>query len=263
MNKIIYTSHFEIINTLTDNQAGQLIKKIGDSSYEITDPYVKGLYKGMEYDFTKQEENYKKIVERNRENGKKGGRPKTQENSNNPTGYLETQETQVVILETQQNPENLKDKDKDKDSSLSLSDKEAYRTLGGYGKFLKTFPHHKVREIDAGKIIWDGFSQEEKKEVMRHCKMYVQEYITKNQQQYMKNTLAYLEAELWLKMKPRELVKKPLNRGMINMTFIKWVSNEYKITEDEAEEILYRTSTDTQFSEFYKEYQKNQNKIFS
>jgi hypothetical protein len=262
MNKLIYPSHFEIIKNLDENQAGQLIKKIGDSSYEITDPFVKGLYMGMEYDFIKQEENYNLMVERNRENGKRGGRPKTKENPNNPTGSLQTQETQVVILETQQNPENLKYKDKDKDSSLSLSDKEAYRTLGGYGKFLETFPHHKVRGIEEGNEIWNTFSQDEKKEVMRHCKIYVKDYIDKNQEQYMKNTLAYLQSDMWLDMKPRELIKKPVNRGMVNMTFVSFVSRLNNISTDESQKFLYRTSTDSEFSKLYKQYQDYQTKHF-
>ena len=115
MNKILYQSHFDIFKKLEPHQVFQLINKIGDDKYQLSDPVCVGIWLSMERDFKVQEENYLKVVERNRENGKKGGRPKTQTNPRNPMGYLGTQETQP-------NPENLKDKGKDKDK-----DKEKYK----------------------------------------------------------------------------------------------------------------------------------------
>jgi len=107
MNKILYQSHFDIFRKLEPHQVFQLINKIGDDKYQLSDPICIGIWLSMERDFKVQEENYMKTVERNRLNGKKGGRPKTQDNPKNPMGYLETQKTQS-------NPENLKDKGKDK-----------------------------------------------------------------------------------------------------------------------------------------------------
>jgi len=116
MNTIIYKTHFELMNELTDAQAGLLIKAIGiycsGVMPEITDPLVKGIFLGLRHDFDTQAENYEKKVKANRENGSKGGRPKksviTEDNPQNPMGYLETQH----------NPQNLKDKDKDKDKDI-------------------------------------------------------------------------------------------------------------------------------------------------
>jgi hypothetical protein len=107
MNKILYQSHFDIFRKLEPHQVFELINKIGDDKYQLSDPICIGIWLSMERDFKVQEENYMKTVERNRLNGKKGGRPKTQDNPKNPLGYLETQKTQP-------NPENLKDKGKDK-----------------------------------------------------------------------------------------------------------------------------------------------------
>jgi len=91
---------------LTNEQAGVLIKSIGlfknGEEPTITDPLVMGIFMAIRRDFETQFENYQKKVEVNRQNGKNGGRPKTQ---NNPMGFPETQP----------NPQNLKDKDKDKD----------------------------------------------------------------------------------------------------------------------------------------------------
>jgi signal transduction protein with GAF and PtsI domain len=102
---------------LTNEQNGQLIRKIGDNSFEITDPVVFGVWITIEKDFITQEENYNKTVERNRNNGKKGGRPKKPtETQNNPMGFSETQvvsdntqENQVGLFDTKKNPQNLKE----------------------------------------------------------------------------------------------------------------------------------------------------------
>ncbi len=108
-NVIIYDSHFELMKSLTDEQAGILIKSIGElkkgNKPTITDSLVLGIFMAISRDFEIQSQNYNKKVETNRKNGELGGRPKTQNNPQNPNGFSETQT----------NPENLKDKDKDKE----------------------------------------------------------------------------------------------------------------------------------------------------
>ena len=105
-NTLIYPSHYEMMEELTDTQAGLLIKTIGryqkGEDISISDDLVRGMWLAMKHDFDVQKEKYESVVQRNRENGKKGGRPK---NPKNPSG----------LLKTQTNPNNLKDKDKDKD----------------------------------------------------------------------------------------------------------------------------------------------------
>ena len=113
---IIYQSHFELMDNLSDEQAGILIKSIGlfqkGIEPKITDPLVMGIFLAIKRDFIVQAENYERKVKANRENGVKGGRPKlTQTNPNNPMGFSETQP----------NPQNLKDKDKDKDKDKAYS----------------------------------------------------------------------------------------------------------------------------------------------
>lgn len=119
MNKIIYTSHFELFDKLTDIQLAQVIRKIGNSEFEITDPVSIGIWYVMERDFVIQEQNYRNKVEKNRENGKKGGAPKKISNptkptitQKNPMGYLGTHNNPQEATTTEVNPNNLKDKDK-------------------------------------------------------------------------------------------------------------------------------------------------------
>jgi hypothetical protein len=111
---IIYQSHFELMDNLSDEQAGILIKSIGlfqkGIEPNISDPMVFGIFLAIKRDFQIQSENYQKKVKANQENGAKGGRPKVSINPSNPVGYLETQA----------NPQNLKDKDKDKDKDIDI-----------------------------------------------------------------------------------------------------------------------------------------------
>ena len=108
-NVLIYPSHFELMDSLSDTQSGILIKAIGlfskgiePTQTHITDSVVLGIWMAIRRDFIIQEENYKKKCEINRKNGENGGRPKTHS-------------VIVGYSETQPNPQNLKDKDKDKD----------------------------------------------------------------------------------------------------------------------------------------------------
>jgi hypothetical protein len=78
-NTIIYNSHFELMEVLSDEQAGKLIKAIGKfnsgNEVSINDPLVNGIFLAIKRDFILQTENYEKKVKANRENGSKGGRP--------------------------------------------------------------------------------------------------------------------------------------------------------------------------------------------
>ncbi len=112
-NLIIYKSHWELIEQLSVEQVGNLMKGIAkfckDEEVSFTDPLLIGIWMVMKRDFIVQSENYEKKKEANRKNGLKGGRPKsnvTEHNPQNPMGYLVTQQTH-------NNPQNLKDKEKD------------------------------------------------------------------------------------------------------------------------------------------------------
>jgi hypothetical protein len=112
-NLIIYKSHWELIEQLSVEQVGNLMKGIAkfcrDEEVNFTDPLLIGIWMMMKRDFIIQAENYEKKKEANRRNGKLGGRPKqTEDNQKNPMGYLETQQTH-------NNPQNLKEKEKEKD----------------------------------------------------------------------------------------------------------------------------------------------------
>jgi len=139
-NTLIYPSHYELMEEITNEQAGLLIKTIGryqrGEDITISDVLVKGIWLGIKHDFDKQKETYEAVCERNQKNGKKGGRPI---NPKNPSG----------LLKTQRNPNNLKDKDKDKEKykakdnnlvlSTSQSEVSTFNPLSSVSEFDKIF----------------------------------------------------------------------------------------------------------------------------
>ena len=95
-NFLLKREQRDVFEALTDEEAGKLIKGI----FKYLDTYDSGLTGTLKAIFIPikkaiddNEEKYKRICERNKQNGLLGGRPKN-----------ETQKTQSVILETQENP---------------------------------------------------------------------------------------------------------------------------------------------------------------
>ncbi len=93
---IIHKDSLSILDQLTDEQAGKLFKAI--NQYQKTgeigdvDQLIKIAINPFINQFSRDEIKYKTIIERNKINGLKGGRPK---NPENPVGYLETQKKQT------------------------------------------------------------------------------------------------------------------------------------------------------------------------
>lgn len=96
-NFILYKDYQEHVDMLTDDEAGKLFKAIFKYVNGRVEVELKGATK-MAFSFIKTQlerdlDKYKNIVDRNRENGKKGGRPTkksiTQDNPKNPVGLLD------------------------------------------------------------------------------------------------------------------------------------------------------------------------------
>jgi len=105
---VLHHDSLNVLSKLTDEQAGQLFKAIANFNLGIDMPELdfalEMAFLPFENQFKRDAEKYNSIVDRNRKNGSKGGRPKN--NPKNPVGYLETQ----------QNPTEPKKADSDSDS---------------------------------------------------------------------------------------------------------------------------------------------------
>ena len=92
---LIYLDYEEQFNLLTDGQIGQLMRAIikYEKTGEITelDGMIKMAFSFIKTQLDRDREKYKKKCEKNKENGKKGGRPKKEEK---PEDISETEKTE-------------------------------------------------------------------------------------------------------------------------------------------------------------------------
>lgn len=111
---ILYQDYEQHIQLLTDEQAGKLLKAIfaynQGNPFDL-DPVTKMAFSFIKAGLDRDNEKYQSILNRNKNNGLKGGRPKNQdlnqqENPNNPVGFLGTQN----------NPDEPKKADNDTDN---------------------------------------------------------------------------------------------------------------------------------------------------
>lgn len=114
---LMYCEWKEIFNGLSDKDCVELIRHIfsyvNDETPISNNPIVNAVFIPIKQQLKRDLKKYENIIQRNKINGKKGGRPKkkeAQKNPKNPVGYLETQITQA-------NP----DKPKKADNDISIS----------------------------------------------------------------------------------------------------------------------------------------------
>lgn len=84
---IIHHDSLDVIDKLTDEQAGRLLKAI--KAYQLGEDYDADfttdlVFTPFKAQFMRDDEKYQKIVERNRNNGLKGGRPENNKNPEEP-----------------------------------------------------------------------------------------------------------------------------------------------------------------------------------
>lgn len=104
---ILYTSYYAIIEGLTDEQLGKLMRAIfiyaRDGEVINLEPTLRMAFAFIKDDMERNKAKYEEKVERWRTNGKKGGRPrKNQEDKQKPIG---SENNQLVSETTKQNQE--------------------------------------------------------------------------------------------------------------------------------------------------------------
>lgn len=149
---ILYLEQKEIFETLSDNEAGKLIKAIFE--YESTGQSPK-LNKTLNLVFIpiknaldRNRLKYEAQVEKNRKNGKKGGRPKkakeSEKKQNNPSGFLgNPAKAKKADSDNDNDNDNEHDSDSDSvhdndsvsDSDVQTSKEKVYTFLKGFGNY--------------------------------------------------------------------------------------------------------------------------------
>ena len=177
---ILYTSFYEPIQILSVEEKALLLEMIFEhhrsGNIPETDSIpVKILWLMIKQQFDRDGEKYDRVVERNQENGKKGGRPR--KNPENPLGYKETQK----------NPKEPKKADNDTvydtvyDTDLSFDN-----VWNLYDK--------KVGEKEKLRKKWDKLSISEKNAVLDYIPRYIAAVPAK---QYRKNFETFLNNKSW------------------------------------------------------------------
>jgi len=124
---ILYSNYYEILKDLSDEDAGILFKAI--LQYQATKEEIKLpaniaiAFKFIKNQFDIDDKKYKEYSEKQKANGLKGGRPKTQKNPKNPPVFLETQKSLN---------DNVNDNDNDNDNVFKEKEKEKEKKSDPY-----------------------------------------------------------------------------------------------------------------------------------
>lgn len=115
---LIFKDSLPVLDELSNEQAGLLFKAIksyqNDEDIEL-DSLTKIIFSPFKAQFDRDNEKYQKIVERNKNNGLKGGRPKTEANQKNP-------DKPSGLSKNPKNPSKA-DSDSDSDSDTKKNDR--------------------------------------------------------------------------------------------------------------------------------------------
>ena len=180
---VIYKSFYAPIEALSREEKGELLEAIFE--YQISgiekqlSPHVHMAFCFFKNQFLLDEKKYQEAVEKNRENGKKGGRPKkSQQNPKNPLGL---------------NKPKKADKDNDKDN-----DKEKENDIDAlFDKFYTAYPLKKSRQA-AAKSFAKVIKTTPFDEIMAGLESYKEEISKKGTTaEYIKHPSTWLNNACW------------------------------------------------------------------
>jgi len=163
---ILFAEHEEIFESLTDKQAGQLIK--GIFKYEKTqeiphlDKTVRVAFIPIKQILDKNREEYIKKCEKNKENGRKGGRPKknveTEINPNKPNGFFENK-TKAKKADNEYEYDN--------DNDIKIDKINKYITHLGLDKFeIELLPESTQIQINEYKQVINELYIDEREDIL-------------------------------------------------------------------------------------------------
>ena len=133
----VFTNFVEVIEPLGEAEMGRLFVAMLKYAESGATPDLRGnerfVWPIAKQNIDRTVEEYEGIVNRNRENGKKGGRPK------NPAVFNENPKNPAVFSETQKSQDKEKDKEKDKDNiPLKINKNPPKHKYGEYENVLLT-----------------------------------------------------------------------------------------------------------------------------
>lgn len=160
---VMSNDNIEDFMELTDAQAGQLIKAIfaheNEVEYELSDPVVAAVFRPIRRKLDANREAYEDMVEKRREAGAKGGRPKKQTEAEEATAEEEKQAKakKANAFSEKQTKAKKADTDTDTDTVTDLKEKE----------YTSYIPKRKVDFDQEFEELWKLYPRKEGKEGAR------------------------------------------------------------------------------------------------
>ena len=162
---LIYHEYREPLKLLTDEQRGQLLMALIDYSESGVVPELDGIsmmaFSFIQSQMDRDSKKYENRCSSNRENGKKGGRPKkendSEENPKNPLGFEEIEKK----TKNPKKPIKIKNKDKEKDINKNTMCKSEADAL--FERVWKLYPQKrgkgKVSDANKRRLLDIGFDE--------------------------------------------------------------------------------------------------------
>lgn len=213
----IYLDNAEQIMILSVEQRGELLTALlefvqGKKDFDFSDGMVKMCFSFMSKQITRDFEKYEERCAALSEFGKKGGRPKKQENQENLKVFEETNENLKVFSKSQKSQkeeeykEEYKDKEENKEENKEEEEHNTTQRAGAraseseceseFTEFWKIYPKKMNRTqalIEFKAAIAKGVSA---KEIIRCAKCYA-EAVRDRKQRYIKTPVNWLKGECW------------------------------------------------------------------
>lgn len=162
---LIYHEYREPLKLLTDEQRGRLLMALIDYSESGVVPELDGIsmmaFSFIQSQMDRDSKKYENRCSSNRENGKKGGRPKkendSEKNPKNPMGFEETEKK----TKNPKKPIKIKNKDKEKDINKNTMCKSEADAL--FERVWKLYPQKrgkgKVSDTNKRRLLDIGFDE--------------------------------------------------------------------------------------------------------
>ena len=209
----IYLDNAEQIMILSVEQRGELLTALlefvqGKKDFDFSDGMVKMCFSFMSKQITRDFEKYEERCAALSEFGKKGGRPKKQENQENLKVFEETNENLKVFSKSQKSQEEEKKeeeyKDKDKEENKEEKEHNTTQRAGAraseceseFTRFWKIYPKRINRSqalIEFKAAIAKGASI---KEIVESARNYAVS-VKGREQRYIKTPVNWLKGECW------------------------------------------------------------------
>ena len=148
---ILYQEYKENLKMLSQNQKGDLLDAIfayNEGEEMILEPIVKMAFSFIKSNLERNKIKYENIIERNKINGLKGGRPTKPKK---PSGLNENPEKPKETLNDNDNEDVNVDKDKDKEENKDLESKSEFQS-----QFETFWESYKPIKTTDGKIVNKG-----------------------------------------------------------------------------------------------------------